>query len=63
MDDTNRPMRKPRSESRQRAAVVATRLLADEDAQVRAYAADRGVSVSELLRTAVLQQVRQASRA
>ena len=53
----NLPNQKPRSEQRQRQAVVSVRLLPHEHEAVAAAAATRGVSIAEMLRTAVLQTV------
>lgn len=53
---------RPRSGSnrRQRQAIVGVRVLPDERAQLRAAAAARHVSISELLRSAALREIASA---
>jgi hypothetical protein len=46
-----------RSEQRQRTALVALRLLPEERERLAAAAQDRGISLSELLRTSALEAV------
>lgn len=58
MDAQPRPARRRTgSETRQRTAVVALRLLPHEREALDAIAQARGVSVSELVRSSALQQV------
>lgn len=52
---------RPRSQKRQRAALVALRLHERELEELRAAAAERQVSVSEVIRSAALTSIRQRS--
>ncbi|WP_439116882.1 plasmid mobilization protein [Mycolicibacter arupensis] len=49
--------RRPKSERRQRTALVALRLLPAEHDALAAVAKRRGVSISELLRASVLAEI------
>ncbi len=48
---------RPRSNQRQREALLTTRLLPEEEALVRRVARDRQISISALLRSAVLKEL------
>jgi len=52
-----RTAKSPRSEQRQRTALVALRLLPEEHALLLSAARKRGVSLSELLRTSAIDAV------
>ncbi|WP_371454765.1 hypothetical protein [Mycobacterium sp. GA-1841] len=51
------PRRSPKSEQRQRTALVALRMLPAERDALSAAAKRRGVSVSELIRASVLAEI------
>ncbi len=58
MSSAQEKLQKPRSQKRRRAALVAVRLHPNELAELRQAAAQRQVSVSEVIRSAALRSAR-----